>query len=601
MKLRKLLVIASIFMTASSAALASEDFSNFTIFGDSLSDMGNSPLAPETNNGGPIWVQNLALLLGIPPISPSSAGGSDYAIAGDQTGPEPFGPTDGGQLAQVQGFLAGNANRANPHGLYSLWAGANDIKNGLLGGFSAASIINNATTNITTAANLLHYAGAKYIMILNIPDLGATPIVRALGPTVAQAFTAVSIAFDQTLNTKLNSIGFDVIQPDAFGALAYIQKYPQLFGFSSSFGSVCDSNGMNCHTQNTSQYVFFDGFHPSVASGYILSDYVLSLFQGAQVYGILGEEPFNVIDAQNANLNSELINIRTGTESVPVGQFKAFLVGNYNPNNVDQDGFNAPGYNADNFAYTAGFDYRLNNNFVVGAAVGRDNDDINFNHPGGEAQLNENTLSLFGGWQYQQLYATTELNYGIPEFNVDRNVQLGIANFHNNGNTDGVQYGVAGTFGWNIIDTELKTGPYVDAEYQNLHINGYQEAGIAPFVDMNYESQFNQSIVGGIGWQVAYCGTTLWNVQVLPYAQAEFDHQFMNPDRTILGNPISANGGNGAFPFVQPSGNFVTLGAGIQGVLTNNISMTLGYDAELSTQYADTHSQDVLLNLAIAI
>ncbi len=601
MKLRKLLVISSICMTASSAALATENFSNFYIFGDSLSDVGNGPGAPFTNSGGPLWVQDLAELMGIPPVGASSAGGNDYAIAGDQTGPEPFGPTDGGQLAQVQSFLAGNANKANSHGLYSLWAGANDVKNGLLSGFAPTTIINNATTNITTAANLLHYAGAKYIMILNIPDLGATPAVRQFGPSVAGAFTAVSIAYDQTLNTKLNKIGFDVIQPDTFGLLAYVQAYPTLFGFNGPFGSVCDTNGMNCKNKNASQDIFFDGFHPSVASGLALSNYVLSLFQGAQDYGILAEEPFNIINSQNANINSELLNVRTGTDSVPVGHFKAFVAGNYNPNNVEQNGFNSPGYNSDDYGFTAGVDYRVNNNFVVGAAVGRNNDDVDFDHPGGEAQINENSISLFGGYNYQQIYATGEFNYGIPEFNVDRNVIIGLARFENNGDTDGLQYGAAGTVGWNIIDNAFKTGPYVDAEYQNLHVNGYEEHGIAPFADMNYQSQFNQSLAGGIGWQAAYCGYSVANIQFLPYAQAEFDHQFMNPNRTIEGNPISANGGMGAFPFVQPSGNFVTLGAGIQGMFTNNISVTLGYDAELGDQFAETHSQDVALNLAVAI
>ena len=88
----------------------------------------------------------------------------------------------------------------------------------------------------------------------------------------------------------------------------------------------------------------------------------------------------------------------------------------------------------------------------------------------------------------------------------------------------------------------------------------------------------------------------------MPYAQASFNHQFINGARTVFANPVSANGGMGAFPFIQPEGNFVTLGGGIQGVLSNNISMTLGYDASLSNQYNnDSRAQDVLLNLAVQI
>lgn len=601
MKIRKLLFIASLVIGASSTALAAEEFSNFTLFGDSLSDIGNGVGAPFTNNGGPLWLQDLAMLMGMPPVVASNNGGTDYAIAGDQTGPEPFGPTDGGQLAQVQGFLAGNGNHANGNGLYSLWAGANDVKNGLLGGFNANAIINTATSNVVQAASLLHQAGAKYIMVFNIPDLGNTALVHSLGPVISAGFTATSIAYDDALNTKLNGIGFDVIQPDTFGLLAFVQKYPLLFGFTNGpYGSVCDANGLNC-SKHPSADIFFDGFHPSVAAGNALAGYVFSIFQGAQDYGILGEAPFAVIDTQNANIDSELLNIRTGTESIPVGHFKPFVVGTYNPNDVNEDGFNAPGYNAVNWGVTAGIEYRASDNLVLGAAVGRDNDEINFNRNGGKATLTENMLSLFGGYQYDQAYATAALTYGLPEYNVDRTIQMGIASFGNNGNTDGLQYGADGTVGYNIIDNALKTGPYLNASYQNLHVNGYAESGIANFADMNYESQFNQSIVGDIGWQIAYCATTVDNIELLPYAQASFNHQFMNADRTIQGNPVSANGGMGAFPFIQPTGNFVAMGAGIQTVFSNNISMTLGYDASLGTQNADSHSQDVTLNLALTI
>jgi hypothetical protein len=89
---------------------------------------------------------------------------------------------------------------------------------------------------------------------------------------------------------------------------------------------------------------------------------------------------------------------------------------------------------------------------------------------------------------------------------------------------------------------------------------------------------------------------------ILPYAQAAFNHQFINGDRTVFANPITANGGQGAFPFIQPEGNFVSFGGGIQGIFTNNISMTLGYDAALSNQdNNDFRSQYVTLNLAVTV
>jgi outer membrane lipase/esterase len=510
MKPRKLLFIASLLTAVSSATFAAAEFSNFTLFGDSLSDIGNGPGAPFTNGGGALWVQDLSALLGLQPVVPSSKGGSDYAIAGDQTGPEPFGPTDGGQLVQVETFLAGQNFKINSHGLYSLWAGSNDIKNGLLAGATPTTIITNSNANIMAAAELLHKAGAKYIIVLNVPNLGATPIVRALGPATAAAFTTVSLAFDQTLNTKLNALGFPVIQPNAYGLLSFVQANPTMFGFRGPYTSVCDFNGQNCHNNNAINDIFFDGFHPSVAASHVLAGYIYSIFQGANDFGIMGEAPFAVVNGQNANIDSELLNIRTGTEYIPVGQFKTFFSGTYNPYDLNGNGSAQPGYDADNVGITAGIDYRLNENAVLGIAVGHSDSDIDFDDHGGNLDLRENMLSLFGGYQYRQAYATGELNFGIPMYGLDRNMQWGIAHLSNHGNTDGLQYGAAGTIGYNVIDTALKTGPYVDLSYQNVHVNGFSEAGVGSFADMNYESEFDQSLAGGIGWQIAYSGTTFY-------------------------------------------------------------------------------------------
>ena len=70
-------------------------------FGDSLSDVGNIyaytsvaappaiPAAPYVNgqfSNGSVWVQDLANTLGLGPLLPSLAGGTDFAVGGAQTG-----------------------------------------------------------------------------------------------------------------------------------------------------------------------------------------------------------------------------------------------------------------------------------------------------------------------------------------------------------------------------------------------------------------------------------------------------------------------------------------------------------------------------------
>jgi phospholipase/lecithinase/hemolysin len=73
------------------------DFSAMYVFGDSLSDVGNvylgssgsepaSPYVGGQFSNGPVWVQDLAARLGLPALTPSLAGGTDYAFGGATTG-----------------------------------------------------------------------------------------------------------------------------------------------------------------------------------------------------------------------------------------------------------------------------------------------------------------------------------------------------------------------------------------------------------------------------------------------------------------------------------------------------------------------------------
>src|SRR3984957_13841874 len=73
------------------------NFSAEYVLGDSLSDVGNvyiatkgtkpaSPYVGGQFSNGPIWVQDLAARLGLPALTPSLAGGSDYAFGHATTG-----------------------------------------------------------------------------------------------------------------------------------------------------------------------------------------------------------------------------------------------------------------------------------------------------------------------------------------------------------------------------------------------------------------------------------------------------------------------------------------------------------------------------------
>ncbi len=170
---------------------AAAQFNQFFFFGDSLTDAGSfKPVLPPgtgkfTTNPGPVWAEVLAQRYGSS-ATPANQGGNDYAEGGARVSQLPGVPnspppgTATPVAVQVQNFL--HKGSVNQGALYSVWAGANDVFFQL--GLASAGAIGSADvqTNLATAAaqlvqqvGILNAAGARYIMVFNLPDIGRTP------------------------------------------------------------------------------------------------------------------------------------------------------------------------------------------------------------------------------------------------------------------------------------------------------------------------------------------------------------------------------------------------------------------------------------------
>src|ERR1019366_2363840 len=144
-------------------------FTQFVVFGDSLSDNGNAyigtggaipapPLytvgrftdGPDTTPAGMpggLWHEVLAGLLGEPVATPFFAGGANYAVGGAKVLPgDPIIPS----LAQQVGLnLAASGGLADPNALYVFWGGANDLY-GAVAPRGAADPLNAALSQAST-------------------------------------------------------------------------------------------------------------------------------------------------------------------------------------------------------------------------------------------------------------------------------------------------------------------------------------------------------------------------------------------------------------------------------------------------------------------
>jgi phospholipase/lecithinase/hemolysin len=123
--------------------------------------------------------------------------------------------------------------------------------------------------NIGNIVSELQLAGASNIVVWDVPDIGDAPAVRTLGTSTLGTMIASS------MNTALwSAIGSDpdVKLFDAFGLLDNVVDNPSAFGLSDVTNAcaqftICDP----------SQYLFWDGIHPTSAADLIISNAIVSL------------------------------------------------------------------------------------------------------------------------------------------------------------------------------------------------------------------------------------------------------------------------------------------------------------------------------------
>jgi phospholipase/lecithinase/hemolysin len=275
---------------APTVAAPGAPFSAIYAFGDSLTDTGNAslatlgkvpvspPYADRSFSNGPVWVKDLAQDLGLPAIRPSLAGGTDFAYGSAETGQTPVHKLAATDLpSQYSQFLT-QVHSPQPGALYAIWIGSNDVldiaNDGSLTPAQQQADVSAAVTNEVSVIQGLEAHGAQKFLVLNVPDLGATPYERARGPAVAQSATELSKLYNAELADAVKqmeasgSLKVDLV--DMFSVLDQTAANPAAHGFTNVTdpvwtGNVTDPNSGTLRAVGAAQdqFLYFDALHPT--------------------------------------------------------------------------------------------------------------------------------------------------------------------------------------------------------------------------------------------------------------------------------------------------------------------------------------------------
>ncbi len=599
-------LIASAMVLGATQAQAVK-FTGVFVFGDSLSDAGyfrpflgalGTPAATAaglgrfTTNPGPVWSELIVQNYG-GRATPSNAGGTIYAQGGARVqgtpSSQPPGFAERTSITQISEYFASSGGVADPRALYAVWFGANDIFQnfaGIAGGtVNPATVINTAAGTEIAQIQRLRAAGARYVMVFNLPDLGSTPafspsVVGAAGNAAA---TGLALNYNNALFTGLASSGTKVIPVDAFALFNDVRANAAAFGFTNTTGVACATTSaglINCGPGNlvatnaATTYLFADGVHPTTGSHAIVADFVKSLIEGPNTYSTMTEVP----------LSSRASHIRTLEEGLQAGQraevgkVVAFAAGDGGKYDI---GLNAlsPQSNTKNRGGSVGVSMRGSENFTIGVAVGTSTADTNLG-ASGRFNLDETSVSLFASLKSDGFYGNVMATAADLKFkNVQRFVKLGIVNRVASSSTTGSNVSMTFAAGYDHRFGALSVGPFASITQQTVDVASFKESGSGS-ADLNIFDQSRRSRVGSMGVR-ASMALGNWT----PYARVSVDKDTANDDRFVTANPVSVTSGlNYDIPGYKGDDSWVTGTIGIRGMLTERVGLSVAYSVVSSKQ-----------------
>jgi outer membrane lipase/esterase len=561
--IRNLLSVAVLAATAALAAPASAagPYSQTVFFGDSLTDSGFfRPLLPAsvrpvtgqfTTNPGFVWAQYLADFYGTR-ADPNGNGqtGTNYAAGGARVGVNStgaLGPIPS-LATQTTNYLAANGGRADSRALYTVWGGANDLFAITNAGADPTTTIGSAVTAQIGIVGTLQNAGARYILVPTIPDLGITPAFRALGPTAQASGTALTVNYNTALFGGLATNNLRVIPIDTFTLIREITANPGAYGFSNITGTACQpqitASSLTCNPTSyvtpdaPNSYLFADGVHPTSRAHQILAQYVVSVLEAPRQNQILGHSAGVIGRARADRVSSHLAGKPAGDGMRwwvdARGDFQRYERGDL--------------YDGVGPAITGGVDW-TSGNFVYGAFGGFGRNFQHFGQRRGDFEQLDATIGGFGGWYGERFWANAQLSYTQLRYDVDREIWLGPAKRSHSGSPDGDNLTFGVNAGMNFQREQLTHGPVASVLVQRIDIDGYAEDQPTLATSLAYSDQSYDSVITSLGWQASY----KINDHLAPYTRVTWDKEHEDAPREVFARAQSIAG---SLPYAVPGLEF---------------------------------------------
>lgn len=535
-------------LAAMPAVAQERPFSRTIFFGDSLTDAGffrpaliraagpqAAILGKFTTNPGLVWSEHVANHYGSNAAPAGNVrGGNNYAAGGarvalDTSGALGFTPSI---ATQVQSYLAAAGGRADPNALYTLWGGANEIFAATGAPEQAAQIVGEAVAAQVGVAAALRAAGAQYLLVPSIPDIGATPGFRAQGAPAQAAGTALSSAYNQALFTALADQGVQVIPVDTFALLNEVTADPGRYGIANVTATACQpqisAQSISCNpgtyasADAPDSHLYADGVHPTSAGHALMAQAALAMIEGPRQVAVLPHSAV-VLGRSRASV------VGAQAQAASAGEQRGRWWADVRLDNQRYGaGDSADLYDGAGGTLTAGIDWgRAGLAYGAFAGFGRQN--LSWGLRRGDFDQEDVSLGGYLGWRRGHAWVDGQLAYTRLSYDIQRKVQLGPATRGYASATDGRNISAGIEAGWDFERGQLRHGPVLGLLAQRVKVEGFSERRAADSTALAFPDQRFDSLLGSIGWRLHYQASDTFQ----PFARLLWEHEFEDAPRHV--------------------------------------------------------------------
>jgi phospholipase/lecithinase/hemolysin len=300
-------ILLTVFALLVSGFALAKPLKAIVVFGDSLSDNGNlyeymgyrlpqdPPYFAGRFSNGPVWVEHL-----VASYFPKNAKARllDYAYGGAAVSEKEEDSALFTLRREINIYFNSHGGKADANSLFIVWIGANNF---LHLPKDVEKTITEVNSGITHGLQRLAKAGAKYIMVVNAPDLGKT--LLATEPADKEALSNFSRQHNELLENTIRELQQSYprtrwLYYDVDRKLSDIVASPANYGFTN-VTSTCYDLVDECEPKSVLQiaanlklkaskdvcegYLFFDPIHPTVLAHKIIAEDARALLDASAI------------------------------------------------------------------------------------------------------------------------------------------------------------------------------------------------------------------------------------------------------------------------------------------------------------------------------